>query len=57
MRRSAIRHAFDAQHLFNPGNRNLNQEMDLAHRLRADSTAKLCLHTGAFVFHYKVRDV
>ncbi len=56
VRRSISKWAFDGDHLFDPGNRNVGQEGDLYGRSqRGPETrrARVCLHTGTFVFHFK----
>lgn len=53
VRRSSVaRFAFNSTYLFNPAFRNIGQEGDLTDRLNAQG-GKICLHTGAWVFHYK----
>jgi len=54
MRRQISEWSFDADHLFDPRNRNIGQEPDLFGRSQQGTRrARICLHTGAFAFHYK----
>ena len=46
---------FDAEgNLFAPDRRMIDQEWDLYFRMKG-LKMNICLHTGTFVFHYKVR--
>lgn len=56
VRRSISKWAFDGDNLFDPGRRNVGQEKDLYGRSQRgpkSRRARLCLHTGTFVFHFK----
>lgn len=57
IRRSISRFAFDKKNLLNPKNRNIGQEMDIFGRMSKDNSSRICLHTGAFIYHYKASTI